>query len=328
MAAPTNHWKLGLFVVVGVVAALATVVVLSAASLNPSVEHYVSYFDESVQGLDVGSPIKFRGVTIGKVGQIEVAPDHRHVEVQSDLAVTELARLGLDVAPGPVLFGAHKKLQMAPDLRVQLDSAGLTGIKFLQLDFFDQDRSPPPSLPFPVPANYIPATASTMKDIEDSLVRAAHRLPEVVEQMSVLLTQAQGILGDVNDKHLPAQVLETLQRTNHILVAAESKLDQVDTGKLSKEADKTLHGLTETVGRMNEILGRIGSTDGLLASVVRSSDAFGDTVRSTDGLGNQLEDALRAVQDAAKSIHQLADAVGQDPDMLLKGRARTAARNR
>jgi hypothetical protein len=41
-----------------------------------------------------------------------------------------------------------------------------------------------------------------------------------------------------------------------------------------------------------------------------------------------LEDALRAVQEAAMSIHKLADAVEQDPDMLLKGRARTAARNR
>ena len=59
MAAPTNHWKLGLFVVLGLVLALATIVVLSAASLNPKVGHYVSYFDESVQGLDWAPPIRF-----------------------------------------------------------------------------------------------------------------------------------------------------------------------------------------------------------------------------------------------------------------------------
>ena len=87
MAAPTNHWKLGLFVVVGFVLALSTVAVLGARSLRKEVVQYVSYFDESVQGLEAGSPIKFRGVTIGTVGKIDVAPDHRHVEVTSELGV-------------------------------------------------------------------------------------------------------------------------------------------------------------------------------------------------------------------------------------------------
>src|SRR4051812_46819040 len=97
MAAPTNHWKLGLFVVVGIVMSLTTVAVLGARSLRTEVGRYVSYFDESVQGLEVGSPIKFRGVTIGTVARIDVAPDHRHVEVMSDLGVAELSRLGLDI---------------------------------------------------------------------------------------------------------------------------------------------------------------------------------------------------------------------------------------
>src|SRR3954466_12802668 len=113
MAAPTNHWKLGLFVVVGVVLALSTVAVLGARSLRKEVGRYVSYFDESVQGLEVGSPIKFRGVTIGTVGGIDIAPDHRHVEVTSNLGVAELSRLGLDIAMGPVAIGTRKKLEMA-----------------------------------------------------------------------------------------------------------------------------------------------------------------------------------------------------------------------
>src|SRR3954452_12054757 len=136
MAAQQNHWKLGLFVVVGLVMTLGTVAALGARSLRTEVGHYVSYFDESVQGLEVGSPIKFRGVTIGTVGRIDIAPDHRNVEVESELGVAELSRLGLDVAAGPVHKGARKKLEMAVDLRVQLASAGLTGVKFLQLDFF------------------------------------------------------------------------------------------------------------------------------------------------------------------------------------------------
>jgi ABC-type transporter Mla subunit MlaD len=325
---PTNHWKLGLFVVAGIVMSLTTVALLGARSLRTEVGRYVSYFDESVQGLEVGSPIKFRGVTIGTVGKIDVAPDHRHVEVRSDLGVAELSRLGLDIAEGPTRFGARKKLHMADDLRVQLASAGLTGVKFLQLDFFSVADNPPPVLPFDVPENYIPAASSTMKNIEDSLMHMMARLPEIADQLSGILGKVDGVMGELQDQRIPDHLAGLLENTNKILAEAQRKLDQVDTGKLSKEADQTLKGLNETVARMNTLLGHVDGERGLLSSVVRASDAFGDTVRNADGLGTQLEDSLAAVQEAAKSIHKLADSLEKDPDMLLKGRARAQVKNR
>jgi phospholipid/cholesterol/gamma-HCH transport system substrate-binding protein len=329
MSAPTNHWKLGLFVVVGMVMGLATVALLGARSARTEIGRYVSYFDESVQGLEVGSPIKFRGVTIGTVGRIDIAPDHRHVEVTSELGVAELARLRLNVGDGPVKRDlARKKLAMATDLRVQLASAGLTGVKFLQLDFFDVNDNPPPALPFPVPENYIPAAPSTMKNIEDSLMHMMSRLPEVMDQMTAILAKVDGILGELDGKKLPDQLATMLAGTNHLLGEAQHKIDQVDTGKLSRQAEQSLDNLNETIGRMNKLLAHVDGEKGLLSSVVRASDAFGDTVRSADGMGNQLADALQAVQEAARSIHKLADTLEKDPDMLLKGRGRALEKNR
>jgi phospholipid/cholesterol/gamma-HCH transport system substrate-binding protein len=321
MSAPTNHWKLGLFVTVGFVLSLTTVAVLGARSLQKEVVRYVSYFDESVQGLETGSPIKFRGVTIGTVGKIDVAPDHRLVEVTSELGVAELNGLGLDVAQGGKSRGEHTKLTVATDLRVQLASMGLTGVKFLQLDFFVVADNPPPTLPFPAPENYIPAAPSTMKNLEDSVVRTMNRLPEIADQLSVILKRVDNVLGDVEDKHLPDQVLATLGGANQVIAEAQKTLAHVEVGKLSKQAQKTLDGLDVTVTRMNSLLARVDGDKGLLASVGRASDAVGDTARNADGLGSELEETLRAVQEAAKSIHKLTDALEKDPDMLLKGRA-------
>ena len=67
MAAPTNHYKLGLFVIASFIAALSAAILLGAASMQKKTVKYHSYFNESVQGLDLGSPVKFRGVTIGNV---------------------------------------------------------------------------------------------------------------------------------------------------------------------------------------------------------------------------------------------------------------------
>ena len=327
MSAPTNHWKLGLFVVVGVVLTLTTVAVLGARSLRKEVSRYVSYFDESVQGLEVGSPIKFRGVTIGTVGKIDVAVDHRHVEVTSDLGVAELNRLGLNMTSGAT-DNSRKKLDVATDLRVQLASAGLTGVKFLQLDFFVVADNPPPVLTFPVPENYIPAAASTMKNIEDSLVRTMNRLPEIADQASAILSKVDIVLGDISDKKIPEQMTATLTNTNQLILGARKKLEAVEAGKISGQAEKTLIGLNETVGRMNRLLASIDSEKGLLASLSHASDAIGDTAHNADGVGTELQDTLRSVQDAAKSIHKLADALEKEPDMLIKGRGRGAEKNR
>ncbi|MEY4550054.1 MAG: hypothetical protein RL685_6249, partial [Pseudomonadota bacterium] len=85
MATGTNRWKLGLFVVLGAAFALAGLIAFGARSFSHSGERYVSYFDESVQGLDVGSPAKFRGMPVGRVTGIEIAPDQRHIEISLEI---------------------------------------------------------------------------------------------------------------------------------------------------------------------------------------------------------------------------------------------------
>jgi ABC-type transporter Mla subunit MlaD len=321
MAAPSNHWKLGVFVVAGLLLTLATVVVVGARSLRRDVGVYVSYFDESVQGLEVGSPIKFRGVTIGSVGRIMVAPDRRHVEVESELGVDELTRLGLDIAEKPGLFHIPRKLQMAPDLRLQLASGGLTGVKFLQLDFFDIGHYPAPVLPFEVPDNYIPTAPSMMKSLEDSLLLIANRLPEIAYQVSSIAGEIDVIVRDVNNRQIPERIVSTLDTIDGFLATANRVVGDVDAKGLSRSASRALDGVHGAAGRLDGILASIDRDDGLLASVERASDAVGDTLREADGLGGQLVDALESVQTSARSIRKLTEALEQDPEMLVKGRS-------
>jgi len=71
----TNHWKLGLFVVVSILVVVVATFWLGAQRFERDSFQAVTYFDESVQGLEVGSPVKWRGVTIGTVAELTVAPD-------------------------------------------------------------------------------------------------------------------------------------------------------------------------------------------------------------------------------------------------------------
>jgi phospholipid/cholesterol/gamma-HCH transport system substrate-binding protein len=317
MAAPTNHWKLGLFVVVGIVLSLVTITFLGAESLKKQVVSYQTYFDESVQGLEVGSPVKFRGVTVGTVSVIGIAPDRRHVAVTSELAIADLSDLGLAVGKGE-----KSKIRVPPDLRMQVVSQGITGVKFLLIDFFDIKDNPVPELPFPVPENYIPAAVSTMKNLEDAVVRAVNRIPEIAEGIVVVMGKVNRLLDEVQGGQLLENGAATLARANQVLATLQHELDQAHIGQLSSRADEMLTLLNATLTRSNTLLARLDGDKGLMASAQRASNAVGDVAVNARSLGPELEETLRDVQEFTAAIQRVADALERDPDMLLKGRAR------
>ncbi len=293
MSAPTNRWKLGAFVVLSAAAGLAGAVVLTAQSLQGVTVSYTSYLDEAVTGLETGSPVGYRGVKVGSVSDIRVAPDRRHVEVTYSLVADVLRRLGL-AGQGT---GEKTKLIIVPELRVQIAPTGLTGTKTLQIDFFDVGSAPPPVLQFPVPDNYIPAIPSTMKNLEDSLVRASDRLPELLREATGVAERVNALLEDVDRRGLPGKTFATLLR-----------------------ADELFARLQVTLGKVDGVVERLDGNEGLLASVQRSSDSLGDAAGPR--LGDNLEASARDLREAAVAMRQLAEALQRDPDMLVKGKSK------
>ncbi len=316
MAAPTNHWKLGLFVVVGIVLSLTTMTFLGAESLKKKVVSYQTYFDESVQGLEVGSPVKFRGVTVGAVSAIGFAPDGRHVAVTSELAIVDLNDLGL-------VEGKDKsKIRVPPDLRMQVVSQGITGVKFLLIDFFDVKDNPPPVLPFAVPANYIPAAVSMMKNLEDAVVRAVNKIPDIAEGIIVVLAKVNRLLDEVQGGKLLENGAATLAKANLVLTELQQEIHGSHIGQLSTRAQETLTLLNDTITHTNTLLARLDGDRGVVASIQRASNAVGDVAVSSRSLGPEMEETLRDVQEFTAAIQRLADALERDPDMLLKGRGK------
>ncbi len=134
MAKKNTNLILGAFVILGVVLGVIAVIWVGATSYFQKGETYISYFDESVQGLQMDSSVKFRGVDVGRVEQIKVAPDNR-------------------------LIGVVMKINMQNNLQkraiAQLKAAGITGIMFVDLDLRkpgEPDLSPKIDFPseFPI----------------------------------------------------------------------------------------------------------------------------------------------------------------------------------
>ena len=190
---PTNRWKLGLFVTLGFLGMILILGWLGATRLRRESTEVHYFFDQEVNGLEIGSPIKFRGVPVGKVVRIRAASDQRHVEVVGQIFVDSLEAIGLpredepDPEDGPFV---------PDDLRVQLVTNFLTGVAFIQGDFFDPEVYPIPEYPFEIPYNTVHAVTSTAKTLEDAFRVVAERIPELTEEFKhVLLGIEQGPRG-------------------------------------------------------------------------------------------------------------------------------------
>jgi paraquat-inducible protein B len=227
--------------------------------------------------------------------------------------------LALTAAPGP-----DARIAIPPDLRVQLGSSGITGVKFISIDFFAVKDNPVVPLPFPVPENYIPSAQSTMKNLEDSVVHAVDRFPEVADQIVRLFGKLGRILDDYDDKHLPEQARLTLNNANRAIDDLRGAVRGVEPAKLSTQAQETMANVNGTLGRTIAVLDRLQGQKGLIASAERASNAVGDMTHGAIGLGSELEETLRDVQAATAAIQRLGDELDRDPDMLLKGRSRLA----
>jgi phospholipid/cholesterol/gamma-HCH transport system substrate-binding protein len=314
MATGTNHWKLGLFVLLGIALLFTSLVVLGASNWNKASVSYVSYFDESVQGLELGSPVKFRGVTIGRVSEIDIASDHRHVAVTSELTLQKLATLNLG-------RGGEPGLSVHPDLRVQLAQTGITGVKFVLLDYFDAQAYPPPELPFGTPQNYIPSAASTLKSLESSVMKTADRFPLIASDVSEVIAKVNAIVGELQRGQLPERTIDTLEQANLAMRELNVQLAGLRAHELSRDVRQTLAAFNVTLGRVNRLLERFDGEQGLMKSVQATANSLSEASRGAGSLGPELELTLREVRGAARSIRRFADAIERDPDMLIKGRA-------
>ena len=134
MSQKANYFKLGLFVIGALVAGIVVILVIGSGRWFERKSTIESYFNESVQGLDIGSKLKYRGVVIGEVTKISFT----YVVYQQDLPMVQRARfvlvesqinprlVGGRAATGDLTTPEGAKAEVERGLRIRLTPQGIT----------------------------------------------------------------------------------------------------------------------------------------------------------------------------------------------------------
>jgi paraquat-inducible protein B len=273
MGSKINPTTIGAFVVGAIVLVIAGVLLFGGGKFFQEKIPYVMFFDSSVEGLNVGAPVIFRGVQIGQVKEISAIADPQTFDVRIRVIV-ELVRGVIKVGEDGQRFQDHREavkrlIQRGARATLRMQSF-VTGLLYVAIDFF-------------------PDTPVRLLGLDPKYTE----LPTIPSDMDQLKSTLQEGMAEI--KKLPlgavvAEALTVLQRIKALLELPELKQTLV-----------TVHGvLTDTRQLVNKADGQVEALGPKLAGTAEIASKALETLRVT------LLDAQKLVRDVDSQVAPLA----------------------
>ena len=265
MATKANYFKIGLFVIASVALIVTCVIIFGGGNFFQEKIYFETYLDESVQGLDVGSPVKHRGVKIGQVAKITFVMDEYKIDEEikccSDYSGCVMVIMSVNNAfiEGKDQQDAIKFLTglREHDFRVRLTSQALTGVAWLETDFIDPNEYPPMKIIWEPKNFYLPSAPSLLSTFIDSAENAFRRLSNM--DFEGLVKNAEELMVTLNANVKDAKVGQLSEQVREFF--AEIRQTNSDIRKLIGVAGSKPGGTTikQAIGRLDKTISNIDS---------------------------------------------------------------------
>lgn len=236
MSERANYLKIGLFVIGATIIAVSAIVVLGAGSLFQKQILVETYFDESVQGLDIGSAVKIRGVQVGKVDAITLVDSVYDTQKRYVLVRIALLSRSLGRTADVIQRGLPEEIDKG--LRIRMAFQGVTGLAFLEADYLPAEQTPFLDLDWQPENPYIPSAPSTITrytEAVDKIFKSLdnldiNQLSKGIEQAVTALNRAleEAHIATISDQSvtLLKELRTTNRRIDKILADGDAPLQQ------------------------------------------------------------------------------------------------------
>ena len=304
MSASSNRTLIGLFVLTGLGLTLAFLVALGGGWFAGERPRALARFDQDVSGLDTGSAVRLKGVTVGKVASILVqaggSNERSKVPVVIEIDPNLAHRLGAGDALG-TQEGLDRSIQSGLTAKLRLQSF-VTGMLYVDLDYAAARKDPP-------------AQSAGLTVIPTELsdhVALTQAVGKTLENLSAIdfadLSNRAGKLADSLSRLADSP---ELQQASQDMAAAMAALKRVATA-LDTQSGPLTADLKATAEETRRTLDKLG----------RAADNLGDLARAEGPTRVQLDQSLQDLGEAAQAIKALADYLDRHPEALLKGKRR------
>lgn len=281
------QFSVGLLVLMGLALAAGFVIFLTGDRLRRTDSLFETYLRESVQGLEVGSSVRYRGVTVGRVTEIGLASaEYRRPrgEPFADAFQLVVVRFAVDTPRVGDVPGTEMAVEQG--LRARLASQGITGVSYLELDFVDPDRYVVPSLPWTPRYTFIPSVPSTVAQVQNTLEQIMRQVQSL--DLGSITHNFDGLLVELREALRQAHVGATVGEATALLRETRAAIAATDLPGLAQEL-RAVGSATRGVLEGQELRGT-------LTALSRASEDLRITAQRLPATITQIEATLRAAR--------------------------------
>ncbi len=312
--ADPRFFRVGAFSLAALALCLGVILALGGSRWFTRSTVLETYFDESVQGLDIGSKVKYRGVVLGQVTHIgftyeKYEPENpasnpkRYVLVE---AAVRPERVGIRKA----WDDATRQREIDKGLRIRLASQGLTGTNYLEMDYVDPASNAPLTIDWTPEHFYVPSARSTVTQVvdaaEQTLSKIQHLdLEAIVANMNKLLVSINRSVDAIDASGISARTRSTLQQ-----------LDSVPFAQIGLQARSLLAELRQTNRTLQQTVGSPAWTG--IAQDLQSTAAQMRSLTADPALTTMIVRAEQAARRVDQLIASRDSEMGDAIDNLLQ----------
>jgi phospholipid/cholesterol/gamma-HCH transport system substrate-binding protein len=266
-----NYKLVGLSVVFGLFMMLAFVYWLMKPSADAQMQKYLIYFDESVSGLNVNAPVKYRGISVGKIIDLRINPKNSE-QVQATVDILKITPI--------------KETTVA-----KLTAQGITGLTYINLSL-GANNSPPLKIKKGEEYPVIKSVPSLFKDVEKSLGTLSTQFTDTLDKTNELL-------NDTNQK----EIRKILNKTANIL----SSVDKLLNDKTIIHLQRSAKNLDDFSMRLTALTPKI---DTFISNSItwedKMSDSFIDIKKTYSSMGVTMINMAESFADGQKDLNGMA----------------------
>ena len=323
MSRRANPTKVGLFVIGAILLTVIGVAMFTSVGWFEKRSTFISYFPESVNGLERGAAVKFQGVPVGTVTELLIQID------QGDKTFQVPVRYEIDLHRLTSPEGTFVHLNEATVLRQQIDDglraqlqmeSMVTNQLYIELTY-RSDATEPRLAQGPTPYPEIPIIPSLLAALGTEAGSVVADVLQILFRVNQMLDEVD--VGGINDAVVAsAQAVHELADSREVRAAIEEAgpmAAQVSSAMAEMQA--LAEALTAAVGPLQEQMEGTNAEATLTLQSMRQAIEDAHGLLSTDsGIGFQLEQALAGRSSAAEALRVLAISLERNPDMLLRGK--------
>ncbi len=339
MSKPVSPVAIGAFTV-GALALLVIGLLIFGGGqwLRTDKARYVIFFDSSLNGLDVGAPVKMQGVKIGAVTNIALQVDPKQGKVFKPVVI-EIDRttfLGADGKPPPrgVTYEQQKETRnelVERGFRARLETQSLlTGLLYVDIDRYPDKEPQFANLDYQglVEIPCVPTTVDEIRNTAEGFMKRVREMPieKIVQEMADTLQDIRDLVGSPEAKRSNAALAKALEGMDQTIGTLNRNLEPLlsdtrktvtDTRVLMQDSRAMVRDVRQD---MKPMLTAVEATLTTATATLNKAQSAVSAVEGSVGPESALNETLGALKSAARSLKELTDYLERHPESVISGK--------